>query len=185
MSDRVEEGLAIPAWHAVRRQGSVGAGIQAGLLGGFAMLALLALCAGATGLGWLHPIGAMGATIGTSGTGAVVAGTALHLAVSGVLGIPLAAVLPDDFPPGSAAVVGAAYGILVAAVMTSLVVPAVSPGFRTAIQPAGGSWTLGHVVFGATLAVALALRRRASLRAAERPGAGAGMAQSTPSDRTP
>ena len=159
-----------PGSSRVAHQGFVRAGIQGGLLGGLAMLAFLALCTGLMGLGWRHALEAIGATVGATGAAAVVAGALLHAAVSVSFAVPFAALLPGGYGPGSAVVIGGTYGIFVAAVMTGLVVPAVSQDFLAAIQPAGGPWTIGHVVFGATVAVALVLRERAA-PSASRPGA--------------
>jgi hypothetical protein len=136
-------------------------GVLPGLVGGLAMLVFLMLAGGLAGLGWLHPLESIGATVVTSGGPvAIAAGALLHAVASIAFGVCLAAVLPAGFPPGSAAAAGIAYGLAVAGIMMSLVVPAVNPAFRAAVQPVGGSWTVGHVVFGATLGLTLALRHR-------------------------
>lgn len=159
-----------PRANAEPPRGSVMAGIPSGLAGGLAMLAFLALCAGVQGLGWLHPLESIGATLvdaGASSGAAVAAGALLHAVASAAFGIGLAALLPESFPRGSSVGVGVAYGLFAAGFMMSLVVPAVNPAFRAAVQPVGGSWTIGHAVFGATLGLALSVRRRGATRGLE------------------
>ncbi len=184
MAHRIEESPATaPEASAAQPRGTVLVGILSGLAGGFVMLVFLMLCSGLEGLGWLHPLQSIGATLVGGGTQSVAAtvttGALLHAVASVVFGVGLAAVLPADFPPGSATTVGGAYGLLTAGIMMSLVVPAVSPPFRDAVQPVGGSWTIGHVVFGATLGLTLALRNRVSARVSGRKAAGVGTAETT------
>ena len=182
MVDRIVGPPAAAQANAAPPRGTTLAGIRSGLAGGLVRFIGVALSAGVEGRGWLHPLEALGATLmgaGTSGAAAVAAGALLHAVASAVFGVGLAAVLPDDFPPVSAATVGGAYGLFIAGLMMSLVVPAVNPGFRALIQPVGGSWTIAHVGFGTTLGLALTLRRRASSRAMKPAASGAGTAQPT------
>ncbi len=182
MVDRIVGPPAAPQPNAAPRWGTVLAGILSGLAGGLVMFVVVALSAGVERLGWLHPLEAIGSTLvgaGTSGAAAIAAGALLHAVASAVFGVGLATVLPDDFPPVSAAAVGGAYGLFTAGLMMSLVVPAVNPAFRALIQPVGGSWTIGHVGFGTTLGLALTLRHRASSRAMKRAASVAGTAQPT------
>lgn len=183
MADRIVGPPGAPQANAEPPRGTVLAGIRSGLAGGLVMFVVVALSASLEGLGWLHPLEAIGATLvgaGTSGgAAAVAAGALLHAVASAVFGVGLAAVLPDDFPPVSAAVVGGVYGLFIAGLMMTLVVPAVNPAFRALIQPVGGSWTIGHVGFGTILGLALTLRRWASSRAMKRAASVAGRAQPT------
>ena len=87
-----------PGVGTVRKQWSLRAGIEHGLLAGLVMLGCLALCARAIGLGWLHPLEAIGATTGATGGAAITSGAALHAVVSVSFGIPFAAILPRGFP---------------------------------------------------------------------------------------
>jgi len=187
MVDRIVGPSAAPQANAAPPRGTVLAGIRSGLAGGLVMFLVVALSAGIEGLGWLHPLEAIGTTLvgaGTSGGAAAVAGGALlHAVASAVFGVGLAAVLPDDFPPVSAAAVGGAYGLFTAGLMMSLVVPLVNPAFRALIQPVGGSWTIGHIGFGATLGLALTLRHWASRRAIKRAASVAGTARPVSQDR--
>lgn len=129
------------------------------------MLVPLALVAGLEGLGWLHPVEAIGATAAAPGSpAALAAGLLLHALASSVFGLIFAAILPDGFPPASAVAVGGGYGLVVAGTMMTAVVPAVSPAFRSAVQPVGGSWVVAHVLFGTALAYTLVRWRRASDR---------------------
>lgn len=179
MNDRsVGPAVAPREVSAVSRGGKAWAGVQSGLAGGLLMLALLSVCAAFAGLGWLQPLAAIGATAVSGAPGglmAVVAGLVLHAVVSAGFGVAFAAVLPDDSPGTSAVSVGIGYGLFVAGLMQSLVVPAVSPEFRGAAQPIGGSWVVAHGLFGGALAFALVRRRRATSHlpdeaAASRPG---------------
>jgi hypothetical protein len=95
------------------------------------------------------------------GGAAVAAGLLLHAALSAAFGAAFAGLLPGGFPAASATTVGAGYGLLVAGLMTSLVVP---DGVRERMQPIGGAWVVGHAVYGLVLAAALA-RRRGGVRA--------------------
>jgi hypothetical protein len=160
---------AAPQRKDVARRRWILSGALSGLAGGFVMLTVVALSAAVEGMGWLQPLEAIGATLSgaeaSGGAATVAIGAALHTVVSAVFGVGLAAVLSDDFPRGSAATVGGAYGLFTAGVMMSLIVPVVNPVFRSAVQPVGGSWAIGHAAFGVTAGLALTLRRRASSRA--------------------
>lgn len=184
MTQRIGDAPAAgPDASAAFPQGTVLVGVLPGLLGGLAMLAFLMFASGLAGLGWLHPLESIGVTLVAEGTArgvaTVSAGALLHAVASIAFGVCLAAVLPAGFPPGSAAAAGVAYGLAVAGVMMSLVVPAVNPAFRAAIQPVGGSWTIGHVVFGATLGLTLALRHRVPAREPGRRAAAVGTVEPT------
>jgi len=128
------------------------------------MLLLLALVAGLEGLGWSHPLQAIGAR--TAGAGvdggptAVALGALLHLLASAGLGLLFAALLPDDFPIPSAIAAGGGFGLFAAGFMMTVVAPAVSPELRSAVQPVGGSWVNGHVLFGCVLGAVLSALRR-------------------------
>lgn len=172
-----------PEVNAVPVRETVLAGILSGLAGGAAMLVVLAVSTRLAGLGWVHPLEAIGTTLvgpgAAGGAAAIAAGLFLHAVTSAGFGIALALILPDDFPPVSAATVGGACGLCAAGLMMSLGTPAVNPDFRSSIQSVGGSWTIAHVAFGVTLGLALTVRRRATSRAMKRAAPVAGTAQMT------
>jgi len=150
---------AVPMRRSATRVGAV-----SGLAGGLFMLVFLSISAAASGLGWLQPLEAIGATVAggalPAGPAAVLTGLVIHALAAALFGVPFASVLPDDFPIASSLTVGAGYGLFLAGIMMSLVVPMVAPEFRDQAQPIGGAWGLAHGLFGSALAYALALLRR-------------------------
>lgn len=154
---------AVPLRRSASREGA-----WSGLAGGLLMLALLSASAAAAGLGWLQPLEAVGTTIAggvlPAGPAALIAGLALHGLIAALLGVPFASVLPDDFPATSSVTVGVGYGLFVAGIMMSVVVPAAATGFRDQAQPMGGTWVCAHGLFGAALAYVLSQLRRGSRR---------------------
>lgn len=148
-------GGAAPAAEALPRQEWLSAA-AGGLLGGAAMGLFLMLVAGAGGVSWGHPLRVIGTAFAGAasldgGAGAVALGAFLHALTSAVLGLAYAAIVPRGLPRVSGAVVGLGYALFAMAIMTSLVVPAVGPAFATAAQPAGGTWVVGHALFGVVL----------------------------------
>lgn len=158
-----------------RASAVIGAGALAGLLAGAVMAAVMVLAAAVNGRPPLRPLAAMGQTFvgpeGLAGAAQVLYGVALHLAVSALLGVPLAPLLSRDSTVGRSTFIGMGYSLAVMAVMTSLVLPAVNPGLRAAMPALGGSWVIAHALHGAVLGFsAVWLRRRFASRAAGRSG---------------
>ncbi|HET8541063.1 MAG TPA: hypothetical protein VFL83_14410 [Anaeromyxobacter sp.] len=152
--------------------GTVRTGIAAGVLGGLAMAAWMAASAALEGAGPLAPLWPL-ADAFARGPGAersaatLLLGVALHLAFSAAVGVVLAAAVPRDFGPVPAGVVCAGGALLVMAVMTTVVLPAVNPTMRAEMPAFGGAWVIAHAVYGLTVGAAAQLvRHRARLGAA-------------------
>lgn len=129
-------------------------GFEAGLLGGAGMAAWMIASAVLGEFEPLDPLRPLGDTFAGpdgrgGGAGPLVYGLALHMLVSGALGVLFMAVLPRDFPPGSAAVMCVGFTFLVMSVMSSLLLPAVNPSLRAEMRELGGSWVLAHAAYGA------------------------------------
>jgi hypothetical protein len=149
------EVTAAPA-SAVGRTGVVATGAMHGLVAGVGMGVVLIVAAAYAKTPALHPFMAIGATfVGPEalegGTGVAMYGAALHLLLSGLLGVGFVALIPPDMPRVSAIGVGVGYAFLVLGIMASLVVPPVNSVFRAEMQHIGGSWVIAHGVFGAML----------------------------------
>ena len=154
----------------LRRHDILVSGIASGLLGGLAMGFFLILSASMNGMKPLHPLDVIGATFAGSAvpesgaSGSVALGAVLHLATSAAYGVVFAAIVPRTLPLGCAMVVGAGYAFFLLGIMTSCVVPAVNPLFRTEMQPIGGSWVIAQALYGSFLCLAPVLRRRLAPR---------------------
>ena len=139
----------------VRQSSAVASGIVSGLLGGAAMALFLAAAASAAGMPARHVLEAIGATFveagALGGMGQVLGGAVLHALVAVAAGLAYAAVVPRDLPPSCAAVLGLGCALFLAGIMMSLVVPLANPGFREQAQPLGGSWVVGHALYGVVL----------------------------------
>lgn len=116
------------------------------------------------GLSLAHPALVVGEALvgpGTLGGAArLVYGLLVHLAVSVVLGVLFAALVPRDFPFASAIGIGVGYSLLVFMfILMPLMVPWANPGFRDGMQGIGGTYIVGLAVFGAVLGTGPGLRR--------------------------
>jgi hypothetical protein len=157
-------------------RGALARGLIAGTLAGVVMAVFLAGAASLAGLPPLQPLRAIGATLGgpealAGGSGPALVGAVLHLLLSAALGVAIAALIPSGLSPFGGSVVGAGYALFVLGFMASLVVPTVNPAFAAAAQPIGGAWVVAHVVFGATLGLALVVRFRGDApRPRDKPG---------------
>lgn len=146
---------AEPALGAVSQSGTVASGAVSGLVGGVAMAAFMVVAALATGMAELHALDVLGDTfVGLErleGMAEIAFGAAIHLLVAVVAGLAFAAVVPRDLPPTCAVMVGMGYALFLAGFMASVVLPVVNPTFRDGMQPLGGSWVIGTVLYGAAL----------------------------------
>ncbi len=150
------------------QQGSRGlalAGVGVGVLGGAAMALFLVLAAAVNGLDPLAPLDALGETFterdAPHGNPAfVVYGIFLHLAVASLIAIVFLAMIPADMTTTCAAVSGMGFTVLVMAVMSMLVLPAVNPELRGEMPALGGSWVIAHALYGGVLGFGPRLRRR-------------------------
>ncbi|HYG66909.1 MAG TPA: hypothetical protein VD838_04590 [Anaeromyxobacteraceae bacterium] len=154
--------------------GLVRAGVVTGLLAGTLMLAWAMAGAALADLPATRPLAATAATFGgdaaTIGPGGILAGALIWAGVSVALALLFAMFVPADFPFGSAAPIGVGYAFAVLAVMAGAVLPRVNPDMRRAFAESGGAWVLAFTVFGVSLGLLPAIRRRlASGRAPARP----------------
>lgn len=94
------------------------------------------------------------------GVQTVLAGALLWFVVSVALALVFGAVIPRDFPFGSAAILGVGYSFFVLAFMTSSLLPRVNTLMLDEMQEMGGAWVLAYAVFGVGLAFVPLLRRR-------------------------
>jgi len=134
---------------------AVFAGPVAGIAGGLVMAGYLVIAAVALGMEPLTALAPMGATLRSpdtigGGAGWVLFGLSLHLAVSAVVGLIFAVIVPRDHTPAVAAFLCVGLTFAVMAFMTSVVVPAVNPVLQASFHGLGGSWVIAHVLFGAT-----------------------------------
>ena len=138
-----------------RQRGTLASGLVSGLVGGVAMAGFMVVAAALAGLPRLHALDVLGDTfVGLErldGAAEIAFGAAIHLLVAVVAGLAYAAVVPRDLPRTCAAVVGMGYALFLAGFMASVVLPVANPTFREGMQPLGGSWVIGTVLYGAAL----------------------------------
>lgn len=144
--------------------GVIVSGALMGALGGALMAAFLMIDAALEKTDPVLPLELFGATlVGPEalggGSAAVLPGVLLHLLVSAALGVPFAALVPNDFPTGSASVLGVGYAFVIMALMTSYVIPAANPLLEEHLHSFGGAWVIARAIFGATLGFIPWLRR--------------------------
>jgi hypothetical protein len=149
---------------------TVAGGVGAGLIAGAAMIAVAMVSAARADLAPARPLELVGATfVGRegleAGAPALLYGALLWVVVSVALGLLFAAMIPRDFPPVSAAILGLGYSLLVLAIMSSVVLPWVNPTMRAAMPEMGGAWVIAYVVFGLALGSVAPLRQWLTLRA--------------------
>ena len=144
------------------------AGALAGLAGGAAMVLYLMLYSEFWGAGFFLPLRLFGATFFgvdalIGGTGVILAGLAIHLAISAALGI-LYALIPRPTTTSFHALLGGiGFGVAVLLVSTLLVLPVADPVLRARVALTPMAWFLGHVIYGAlTGGLVMPLRRRFS-----------------------
>jgi hypothetical protein len=155
-------GFASPARGALTRHDVLTAGILCGVAGGVTMIGVAAISATEQGLSALHSLEVIGASLvgpeALGGAGKIAFGAVLHLLTSAAFGIVFASILPRDFPAASAIGAGVGYALFALMFMMILVVPWANPGFRWGMQAIGGSWVVGHAVFGVALGAAPRVR---------------------------
>lgn len=141
------------------------AGMSAGILGGAVMGLFLVLAAAVNGFEPLSPLEAIGETFtdrdAPHGSPAfLVYGIFLHLAVASLIAIVFLAMIPADLTTTCAAVTGMGFTVLVMALMSILILPAVNPELRDEMPALGGSWVIAHALYGLSLGFGQRLRRR-------------------------
>jgi hypothetical protein len=151
---------------SVGRELAVAAGVAGGL-GGAVMAVWVTLSAALEELDPLAPLKWMAATVLgpealEGGAGSAALGGALHLGVSVAVAWLFAAMVPRDYLFGSVALLGVFYALVVLAVMTSLVLPALNPGLQQHMSSLAGAWVLAHAAFGITLGLTPWARRLAA-----------------------
>jgi hypothetical protein len=118
------------------------------------MAAYLVLAAAVQGMEPWTALEPMGATfrrpVEPGGVGAMLYGLSLHLAVSALVGLLYATMLPRDFPPWSAAFLCVGFSAAVLGFMTSCIVPSANPVLEDSFHGLGGSWVIAHALFGLT-----------------------------------
>lgn len=135
-------------------QGGALTGITAGLI-----MALIAMIFGyVMGMDfWLLPkmIAAtfLGADALTGGVGSVILGLIVHLVVAAAYGILFAFLTPRITSPSSDFGLGIAYGVIIWAVMTFIVLPLFNDLMRERVALIPFTWFINHLVFGASLAM--------------------------------
>lgn len=166
MSTTTPVAAATPARRSTpRRNDLLVASCIAGGVSGAAALAFVCASASVAGRPAWRPVAAVAATfLGDSaldgGAAAVLIGAAVWLALSAVLAVVYASLIPRDYPYASAAMMGVGYSFLVMALMTTTVLPAVNPQLRSIMPAIGGAWVLGYLLFGVGLGFIPVIRRR-------------------------
>jgi hypothetical protein len=143
---------------------SLFSGTIAGIVGGALFSSFAMGTAVMNGADLLAPFRLTGATfIGSGalegGLGIVLYGVALHLITSIAWGVVFAALLPREATPGAAFVAGLVFGLVVMLVMSYAALPLVNPVMRDAVEGTT-SFTMGHLIYGGSLALVPMLRRR-------------------------
>lgn len=138
-------------------------GCFAGWIAGAIMLLTWMAAAVSDGAELLDPLQWVGGSTG--------AGLLIHFVVSGLLGAAFGMLIgwqPPGFrdqPVGDRALVsGLAYGVLVWAVMTWIVLPFVNPTMKLRVESFPVWWFLLHMIYGSTLLLAPVFRRKILVR---------------------
>jgi hypothetical protein len=154
----------VPGWAAGERPVSgdaasgaaISAGAGAGLIGGV-ILAMMAMAHGAAvGLGILAPMkAAAGVALGEGamdrGISAMIVGIGVYLAVPLLLGAVFGLFVGRRFSMGLAFLYGLAWGLVVWAAMTWIILPRADPLLADIAERYPGWWFFEHLVFGASL----------------------------------
>jgi hypothetical protein len=141
------------------------AGAAAGVAGGVAMAIWSMAYAAAVGLGAMMPLKLIGSTFRgadalVGGTGTVLWGLGVHVATAAVFGMLFSMRVPRAASVAGTFVGGVAYALGLLLVMTFVVMPAVDPTMFPRVALIPGAWFVGHVLFGAALALVPLLRER-------------------------
>ena len=139
-------------------------GMVAGLIGGCSVALWSMASAAIAGYGLLFPFNMMGATFAgpealIGGTGVMLWGLSVHLAVSVVLGILYAFMVRPEVQNITSLLGGIIYGMVILAVMTYVVLPWANPVLHQRVWMMPTSWFLLHAVFGLGVALVPMLER--------------------------
>lgn len=142
----------------------LGAGILGGLFAGFAMMVFSILDVGGRGLGfWTPPRlidGTFDGVMALVGSGGVViAGLAIHFAVSIFWGVLFALIVGRSWKATQALGAGVFFGFAVWTFMTYLIMPWSNPTMTPRVHMMMGTLIVAHVIFGASLFLVPPLRR--------------------------
>lgn len=153
---------AHPGLASMRRR-PYGAGALAGLIAGIVMAIVSMIVAASTGAGASMPLrGIAAALFGVDALvgsrGILLVGLVIHLAFSVVAGLVFAGIV-GNVRTGVAFGSGIVYGIIIWAVNTFGILPAINPTMsaRSAMMP--GSWFVFHLIYGGMLFLVPILHR--------------------------
>ncbi|HEY8428932.1 MAG TPA: DUF6789 family protein [Sandaracinaceae bacterium] len=147
-----------------RTRDIVGPGIVAGIAGAVVMGAVAMIVSAVNGTGFFTPVQLIGATyLGVDWANVAVWSTILglvtHLAIGAAYGVLFVALTRNIESMAAKIAAGLAYGAAVYLFMTFLVMPWANPVMYATIDK--GLFFLIHLAYGATLPVALPMRRGA------------------------
>lgn len=147
------------------RRAALRAGVAAGALGALLKIGWMMLAAVVHGRSALAPLRPLGATFRgedavLQGPTSFLYGLVLLVVVAALLGALFAALLPEDFEPGGAALLGVGYALFMMSIITSGVLPDVNPVLRSRMPALGGSWVIAISLYGLALGAVPWLRRR-------------------------
>ena len=145
-------------------RGIVGPGIVAGIAGAVVMALVAMIVSAANGAGFFTPVELIGATyLGVDWSNVAVwsaiLGLVTHLVIGAAFGVLFVALTRNVANTGAKVAAGLAYGAAVYLFMTFLVMPWANPVMYATIDK--GLFFLIHLAYGATLPVALPMRRGA------------------------
>jgi hypothetical protein len=156
---------------AMMRHEVFASGALSGIAGGVAMVGVAGISAAAQGLAPEYALRIIGESFvapeALDGAAKAAFGALVHLATAAALGVLFAGLVARDFPTTCAMGAGVGFALFTLGLMMSLVVPWANPGFRAGMQAIGGAWVIAHAIFGLTLGLAPALRRRLARDAAD------------------
>lgn len=140
-------------------------GVMAGLIGGCFVALWSMASAASAGYGFMFPFNLLGATLEgpqalIGGTGVVLWGLSVHLAVSVILGILYAFMVRPEVQNITSLFGGIVYGMAILAVMSYAVLPWANPVLHQRIWMMPTSWFFTHALFGLGVASVPMLERR-------------------------
>lgn len=140
-----------------------GAGALAGLIAGIVMAIVSMIVAATTGAGASMPLrGIAAALFGVDalvgGRGILLVGLMIHLAVSVVAGLVFAGIV-GNVRTGVAFGAGIVYGIIIWAVNTFGILPAINPIMSARLAMMPGPWFVFHLIYGGMLFLVPILHR--------------------------
>jgi len=148
----------------------VGSGVTAGIIAGIVMLVWAMATSVVSGLGvWIMPQMIAGMFYGpltfVRGATTVLAGTLIHLVVSGALGV-LFALMVGWRPAREGQMIawGVAYGLAIWLVRSFGVLPLLNPTMSARVALVPVDWLFQHFLYGVVLAFCFDRRREARLR---------------------